>query len=159
MTQKDSQTRNIGAYKFEVFKLPPFDAQDVLIDIGHILAPALGKAATAIGSMSVESALDMDVDDPRISTGIAALMQGVTKEKMRELINTMAKVTHCNGQPLVRTMDEVFRGDLPLMYQWLWFAMEVNFKNFTDWLGTAITGVTGMVKAAQSQSTSKNTGP
>ena len=159
MTQKDSQTRNIGAYKFEVFKRPPFDAQDVLIDIGHILAPALGKAATAIGSMSVESALDMDVDDPRISTGIAALMQGVTKEKMRELIKTMATATPSTGQPLTRTMDAALRGALPLRYQWLWFAMEATCKTFTDWLGSAITGVTGLVKAAQSRTTSKNTGP
>lgn len=154
MSQLDSQTKTIGGHRFEVFKLPPFDAQDVLIDLSQILAPAIGKAASAFdAASSVQSPLDLDVDDPRIASGITALVQNITKPKMRELINTMAGVTHCDGTPLQKTMEITFRGDLPLMYQWLWFALEVNFGNFTGWLGDAIKGVTGMVRASQSQPT------
>jgi len=158
MTQKDSQTRTIGGHRFEVFKLPPLDAQDVLIDLGQILAPAVGKAASAIGSLDTENPLDLDVDDPRIATGIAALAQSITKAKMRELIDTMASVTHCNGTPLPNVLKEVFRGDLALMYQWLWFSLQVNFGNFTSWLGTAISGVSAKAKASQSRATSPDTG-
>jgi len=153
MTQKTSQIKTIGGHKFEVFMLPPFEAQDVIIDIGNVLAPALGAAATAFASAKVGSVLDIDVDNPHISSGIAKLMQGLTKDKMRDLVHTMADVTHCDGTPLPGVMDEVFRGDLPLMYQWLWFALEVNFKNFTSWLGIAIKGVSGLKAVAQSQST------
>jgi hypothetical protein len=86
------------------------------------------------------------------------LMQGITKEKMRELVSTMASVTHCDGAPLPDTMEIVFRGNLPLMYQWLWFALEVNFRNFTSWLGVAIKGVSALRAGAQSLNTSGDTG-
>ena len=158
MSQLESQTKKIGKHQFEVFKLDPLDAQDVLIDIGQVLAPALGKAANAVEAIGGVEMLDLDVDDPRISSGIAALAQGITKAKMRELIDTMASVTLCDGKKLPSVMAAVFRGDLPLMYQWLWFALVVNFGNFTDWLGGAIKGGTGLVKAAQSRNTSGDTG-
>lgn len=137
--------------------LPPLVANDVLIDIGKVLAPALGKATGALDA-AADGLFDMDVDDPTISQGIAALAEQITKAKMRELINTMANVTHCDGTPLPKTMEVVFRGDLPLMYRWLWFALEVNFKNFTDWLGSAISGVSKTTRAAQSRTTSKDSG-
>jgi hypothetical protein len=129
-----------------------------LIDIGQTLAPALGKAATAAASDAGDSLFDLDVDDPRISSGIAALAGSISKEKMRMLINTMAKVSRCDGTPLQKTMEITFRGDLPLMYKWLWFALEVNFKNFSDWLSDAISGVSKPIKAARSRRTSKGSG-
>lgn len=159
MSQLESQTKKIGKHRFEVFKLDPLDAQDVLIDIGQVLAPALGKAVGAVGTLNGgDSLLDMEVDDPRVSTAVAALAQGVTKAKMRELIDTLAAVSLCDGKKLPAVMAVVFRGDLPLMYQWLWFALVVNFGNFTDWLGSAIGGVTQLKKAAQSLNTSGDTG-
>lgn len=153
MSQLDSQEKEIRGHTFVVFKLPPLTAQDVLIDIGQVLAPALGQAANAFGGEGVDNVLDLDVDDPRIAAGIAALAKGVTKQRMRELIKTMAEVTHCDGKPLLKTMEMTFRGDLPLMYQWLWFALQVQFGNFTSWLGAAIKGVSVTVKGAQSQGT------
>ena len=158
MSQLDSQTKNINGHKFEVFKLPPLVAQDVLIDIGQVLAPALGKAATAVDSVKGGNPLDMDIDDPRISTAVASLAQGVTKEKMRELVRIMADVTHCDGTPLPKIQEVVFRGDLPLMYEWLWFALQVNFGNFSGWLGDAIGGLTLTAKAGRSPVTSNDTG-
>lgn len=159
MSQKEAQEKKIGDHTFTVFKLPPLDAQDVLIDIGQTLAPALGRAVNTVGSLGdSESLLDIDVDDPKVSAGLTALMQGITKEKMRSLVNTMAEVSQCDGKRLTQVMPEVFRGDLPLMYQWLWFALVVNFGNFTDWLAGAIKGVSGLTKVAQSQTISGDTG-
>jgi len=159
MTQLQSQTKTIGDHRFEVFKLPPFEAQDVLIDIGQIIAPALGKAAKAFtGDQQVDSLLDIDVENPHLATGIAELVRNITKPKMRELVHTMASVTHCDGTPLPKVMEITFRGDLPLMYQWLWFALEVNFGNFFPWLGTAIKDVSNQAVAARYQSTSNDAG-
>jgi hypothetical protein len=158
MSQLDSQTKTIGNHRFEVFKLPPLTAQDVLIDIGHVLAPALGKAVSVMGEPNTANLFDLDVDDPTISAGITALARGITKEKMRELVNTMAGVSHCDGKPLPKVMEIIFRGDLPLMYQWLWFALAVNFGNFSKWLGSAIGDVSGQAAAAQSRNTSKDIG-
>lgn len=159
MSQLDVQTRMISGHKFEVFKLGPFEAQDVLIDIGQVLAPALGKAAKAFDAVKTdESLLDLDVDDPRVSTGIAALVQGITKDRMRQLIHTMAGVSRCDGKPLANVLEAVFRGDLPLMYQWLWFALQCNFGNFTSWAADAMKGVSKLATAARYQNTSGDTG-
>lgn len=159
MSQLEAQEKAIRGHTFKVFKLPPLDAQDVLIDIGQAFAPALGKGMSAVGSLgSADSPLDLDVDDPRISTALATLAQNISKAKMRELINTMAGVSWCDGKKLPAVMDAVFRGDLPLMYQWLWFALTVNFGNFTEWLGGAIKNVSNLTKAAQSQTISGDTG-
>lgn len=160
MSQLDSETRQIGIHKFTVFKLGPLQAQDILIDIGQVLGPALGKAAAALDTMKQdESLLDMDVDDPRISKGIAALVQGITKERMRSLIATMATVTHCDGRPMTpNVMEVVFRGDLPLMYQWLWFSLQTNFGNFFGWATGAIRDAKERATDALSQNTSGDTG-
>ena len=153
MSQTDAQEKTIDGHTFKVFKLAPLDAQDVLIDIGHALAPALGKAATAFDNLKGQSIEDLDVDDPRVSTAISTLIQGITKEKMRGLVGTMASVTHCNGTPLPRVQEQVFRGDLPLLYQWLWFALVTNFGNFTSWVGTGISVVSKTKPADPSPST------
>ena len=160
MSQLEAQEKAIGGHTFKVFKLPPLDAQDVLIDIGQALAPAFGKAANALGATGDSDAglLDLDVEDPRISSAVASLAQNISKAKMRELVNTMASVSWCDGKKLPVVFEAVFRGDLPLMYQWLWFALTVNFGNFTDWLGGAIKNVSGLTKAAQSLTISGDTG-
>lgn len=158
MTQLSSETKQIGKHKFTVFMLPPFEAQDILIDLGQILGPALAKAAAAAKATQGNSLLEMDIDNPHISSGVSALLQGITKDKMRELVNTMAGVSHCDGTPLPDVMEMVFRGNLPLMYQWLWFALEVNFRNFTTWLGVAFRSVSNLRAVAQSLNTSGDTG-
>jgi hypothetical protein len=77
---------------------------------------------------------------------------------MRELIRVMSGVTHCDGKPLPKVFEVVFRGDLPLMYQWLWFALAANFGNFFGWAAGATKGVSKLKEAVQSQSTSGDTG-
>jgi len=159
MSQLEAQEKAIGGHTFRVFKLPPLDAQDVMIDIAQALAPALGAGIGAAGALgTAASPLDLDVDDPRISSAVATLAQNISKAKMRELVNTMAGVSWCDGKKLPVVFEAVFRGDLPLLYQWLWFAMQVNFGNFTDWLGGAISGLAGLTKAGQSQSISGDIG-
>lgn len=163
MSQLEAQSKQIEGRTFKVAKLPPLDAQDIMIDIGQALAPALGKAAAgaaqAFGGSGADSLLDVDVEDPRISSGIAALVQGISKAKMRELVNTMASVSWVDGMPLPQQMPIVFRGNLPLMYQWLWFALGVNFGNFIEWGRSAIGGVLASNPVARSPTTSGDIGP
>lgn len=158
MSQKDAQEKDISGHHFKVFKLPPLDAQDLLVDISHALAPALGKAVSAYDTLKGENPLDLDVEDPRVAQAIASLVTGISKAKLRELVATLAKVTHCDGKPLGPQLDEVFRGDLPLMYQWLWFALTTNYSRFTEWVGSAFAGVKKIAGAGPSQSISGEAG-
>lgn len=161
MTQYASESKEIQGHMFTVAKLPPLDAQDVMIDIGQALAPALGKAAAGAAQAlksDGESILDINISDPKIADAIGALIGGIGKAKMRELVNTMASVTKVDDLPLTTQMSVIFRGNLPLMYQWLWFSLAANFGNFTGWVRSATSGVLDSVTASQSRPTSKGIG-
>jgi len=135
MSQKDSQKTSIGGHAYEVFKLPPLDAQDVLIDIIQAVAPAapeVAAIATAPGASGEELVSGQDLSI------ITKLASGLDKVKMRELIAIMAGVTHCDGAPFGNTYMEVFRGDLPSMYKWLWFCLQVQFGNFSALVQSAL---------------------
>lgn len=152
MAQTDAQTAKIGEYTFKVYKLNPYDAQDVLVDITKAIGPGLG-AVIAGGS----KVLDADVSSPEASAMVGSLVSGLSKESLRSVTEKMAGVTHCDGIPLNRVFEAVFRGDMPLMCEWLWFALKANFGNFTEWLGSALGGLKQKA-AAQSPSTSKGPG-
>lgn len=157
MSQLESKTKVIGDYKFEVYKLSPLDANGILIDIAKTIGPALGSTiGTVVEAGGVDELLDSDMGSKDVSAVIGSLLANLSKERMNSMIETLAKSTHCNGKKLSETMDIVFRGDLPLMYQWLGFALKVNFENFTGWLGVALKGVVPAL--SKSQTTSKGTG-
>lgn len=137
MSQLDSESTTIGDHKFEIFKLSPLEAQDTLIDIVQALAPAAGEIAGAIEG-GVNNLLDSDLASPRVGAAVSKLVAGLTKDRMRALVATMRGVTHCDGQPLERSFEVVFRGDLPLMYRWLWFAIKVQFGNFSGLVQNAL---------------------
>lgn len=158
MSQLESESITIGKYTFKVHKLPWDKAQDVLIDIVQTIGPAMGKTLGAVQKHGFKDLLESDVGDTDASDVIGALATGLSKERMNSLIRTMASVTHCNGQPLTNTMEIVFRGDLPLMYQWLAFALRVNYANFIGWLGGAIKDVIPASLASASQPTSNASG-
>ena len=157
MSQLESKTKVIGDYKFEVFKLNPLDANGILIDIAQTIGPALGSTiGTVVEAGGVDELLDSDMGSKDVSAVIGNLVSGLSKERVNAMILTLAKSTHCNGKQLSDTMDIVFRGDLPLMYEWLAFALKVNFENFTKWLGGAVGGIVPAL--SKSPSTSGNTG-
>jgi hypothetical protein len=165
MSQLESKTKTIDGHTFEVSMLDPFDAQDILVDIGQAIAPALGGVAAGAAklvSSKAGSLLDVDISDPEIASAITGLFKGIEKAKLRQLMLQLAEVTTYVGKQervkLTQVYKVLFRGDLALMYRWFWFALTANFENFTGWAGDAISAVTGIVKAAQSQSTSKDTG-
>ena len=103
MSQLDSETTTIDGHTFAVFKLPPLDAQDTLLDIIHALAPAAGDIAGVYESGATEDLLDADLSSPQIGSAISNLAQGLTKERMWELVGTLMGVTHCDGTPLKKT--------------------------------------------------------
>ncbi len=139
MTQKQPHTTTISGRTFTVYKLPPMDAQDILIELLQALSPAAPEIA--------KIAMDQDKRDddeqivsPEDVSVITKIAAGLSQDMMRRLVGTMATVTEYGGTRLAAPADallpsapynEVFRGDLPLMYQWLWFCLKVQFGNFS----------------------------
>jgi len=162
MTQQQSETAEIQGHRFEVAKLPPLDAQDVAIDILQAIGPAIGGIAAgmarATGKDDIDSVLDIDIEDPKLGTAIAQLLSALDKRKLRELVDKMMSVTRCDDLPLKQHFIVTFRGNLPLMYQWLWFALKVNFGDFFAWGQDAIGGALAKTKESQSRNTSDESG-
>lgn len=161
MSQQDSQTKTIDGHTFTVHMLDPFDAQDMLVDISQALGPALGglagAASSVLGSKKVDSLLDIELGDPKLASSLGSLFAGLEKRKLRELMQTMAEVTIYEGKEKSGRLQDVakvvFAGNLPLMYKWFWFALQVNFENFFDWGQNAIKGALAKGEASPSQST------
>lgn len=150
MSQKDSQKTTINGRTYEVFKLPPLVAQDVLIDILQAFAPAAPEIVAIATSSAIPGEALVSGQDVSVLSKLAASLD---KGKMRELCAIMAKYTHCNGVPLEPTFDETFRGDLPSLYKWLWFCLAVQFGNFSGPVQSALRQVAA-VDGSQGQSQS-----
>lgn len=142
MSQKDSKKITIAGRTFEVFKLPPLVAQDVLVDIIQTVAPAAPEVA-AVAMSQAKPGEDL-VSGQDVSI-LSKLASGLDKAKLRELCSIMAGVTHCDSAPLDKTFDAVFLGDLPSLYRWLWFCLEVQFGNFSGPVQDALRRITQVV--------------
>ena len=148
--------------------LDPFEANDILVDIGHIIGPSVGAlfAAHSSDGLNMSSMLDVDPDSEMVNSAIGGLFQRIEKQKMRELIQKLSKVTEVsssgNGKtPRLNTVMALhFRGRLGAMYKWLWFALKVQYADFFESAGSAIAHAGELAKAAmsQSQSTQDDTG-
>ncbi len=138
-TAKEGQSKTIGGHDFTVYLLPWEQANDVLIEIADVIAPALAQLAAEPDSL--DTLLESKLDGPEVAKVIAAAVQKLTRERMRFVTQTLMSVTHCDGKELKAISNAVFRGELTLMYKWLAFAIQVNYADFLSALQSTAAGV------------------
>lgn len=144
MSQLDAETKEIDGHTYKVLMLDPLVATDLLADIGQVLAPSLG----ALGGILAKEKGDtlskvFDGFEPEEQTNIdsavekavVGFFQKFTKEKQRELIGVLAKVTVIvmpdGKEPRLQDVMQIhFRGRLKTLYKWLAFALKVQFQDF-----------------------------
>jgi hypothetical protein len=147
MAQTDGQSTVIDGQTYTVYPLDPLTANDILIDLGHVIGPSLGALASASDQGEPGSQL--------INEAIGGLFKRIEKEKMREIIDRLSKVTEVatdGGKvPQLSTIFVLhFKGRIGALYQWLWFALKVQFKDFFDLAAPAIARFGDLAGAAQS---------
>jgi len=147
MSQMDGVTKTIGGETFKVMMLGPLEANDLLVDIGKTLGPALGallapllgaKDTTAAFRQLLDGIQDGDGGLAGLSGGIERAVTGlidrIEKDQLREIISIMEGVTTVkkgSEWPALGAVSTIlFRGKLKLMYQWLGFAIKVQFQDF-----------------------------
>ena len=131
MSQRDGVTESIDGHEYTVYMLAPMISHDLLTDVAKMVGPAQG---------------------PVIDTG------GLDKKVLRDTINRKADMTHVDGKPLKPIFDEHFRGGLHVMYQWLGFAMKVQWGKSLSALGSVVTAQGAEVAATESPSPSTSDG-
>lgn len=157
MSQMDGITKAIDGEEFRVLMLDPLIANDLLVDIGKTLGPALGALLASIlkakdSKAAFSQLLDgvrglpgMEMDDDTqeavsdligdgLERALVGLIDRIEKGKLRDVISIMESVTSVrkgNDWPQLGTLSTVlFRGRLKLMYKWLAFAIRVQYRDF-----------------------------
>ncbi len=129
MSQITEHSEVIDGKTFVVYKLPPLDSNDLLIDILRALLPMAGSVAGGTKAKG-DSLLDLDIDADAMAGGVSALVAALDKPTIRNMISTLEGVSTVDGQKLKDQFPIVFRDDISSMYVWLWFALKVQYSGF-----------------------------
>jgi hypothetical protein len=152
MSQMDGKAREIEGHTYRVRMLDPMVASDLLVDIGKVIAPALGAiGGFALGEKDgVSKLLEGDgngsgetVVGSAFERGVVGFVDRLEKQKLREIVETMARATALVVGPqeepeLWPLFNAHFGGRLVAMYKWLAFALEVQYADFFLAIGPAI---------------------
>ncbi|KKK77284.1 hypothetical protein LCGC14_2855150 [marine sediment metagenome] len=159
MTQIKIHEEEIEGHRFQVFKLPPLEAQDLLLDILAAVGPSVGSLAGGLKGDDDTPITERELDPAALSAGIGSLVRALDKKAMRDMVNTLAEVSTVDGLPVKQQLPIIFREDLSLMYRWLWFALKVQYARFFALLPSGASGALGkLARAASSQDTSPGDG-
>lgn len=127
--QSDTSSETIDGKKFVVFKLPIRTSQRILMTLAQGVGPAFGMA---LGGLEIKAkALDAKIDGMAVGQGLQHLLTTIDADTLWDIQQELAKVTHCDGTPLDQVFEAIFGQDLTLLYRWLWFALRVQYGNFT----------------------------
>jgi hypothetical protein len=142
MSQQDGKTKKIGEHNYTVHMIDPLDAVDITVELSNAVAPSVESLASVVKKTGIDKILDEKVENSAaIGAAIGAFLKQLERSKVRELISILAPVTVVEGKgKLDQIFSEHFRGKPGAIYQWLGFAMQVNFADFFDWLRGAIAG-------------------
>ena len=144
MSQTDFEQKEIDGHVYKVMMLDPLIATDLLADLGQIMAPTMGALGGLIAKEKGDALTKMldgfnSEDNTSIDVAVEKAIVGFfgkfTKEKQREIIGIMTKVTIIvlpdGKEPRLQDTFEVhFRGRILTLYKWLAFALKVQFQDF-----------------------------
>lgn len=149
MSQMDCQETVIDGVTYSVYMLPPKAAMDMLVDIGKVVGPSLGTILDAASEKGgITHLLDMSVNSEFFSKAAGQLFERMDKAVLRSTIDQLVQVSMADGVKLDSIFEIHFRGKLGSMFQWLTFALKVQFGNFLSALGDATTQGVMETKAA-----------
>lgn len=132
MSQSDYQTFVVDGDTYKIGMLDPFTAFDMVHDLAKILGPSLAALASGYEQGEGDSA---DVKGEQLEKAITAFVQNVSREKQREFVHELAKITLVvkeNGaEPSLLSIYPVhFRGRLAAQYKWFGAALKSQFWDF-----------------------------
>ena len=131
-----SGSKVIRGDEYIVTQFKATKALRVLTELGRIVGPSLALLATDSKSGDPE-----DISQDVVSLALEALVQRADVDVVDRLIKTLAESTQVQieGQNKRSKLPDVFDihfagADLPKLFEWLRFALEVHFADFFDYL-------------------------
>lgn len=139
MALETKTSEPIEGVTYKVTQLPFKDARRLFMRLARIFGPSLATLAEGVKS----------VDDLPLASMVTKAVENLSDRDLDEVSDMLAEVTQysVDGQkwpPLlfkgdprkpVDNRDDLFGGSLTSFFRWLWFALEVQFGDFSKALG------------------------
>jgi hypothetical protein len=156
----EMNSKIIGDTEFFVNEMNPFEALDLIADVADILGPIVGGA---MASKSIDTMLDSELSELNLPMLIQSFTRAIDKARLKSITQQMMKLTKVQLPDKMVSLDTgvfqaLFKGNLMNMFQWLWFALEVQLGDFFGDLVAVLKNKIAAVSASLSLSTSPDTG-
>lgn len=141
---------------YTVHMMPPLDALDLFQDLVKVIGPGLAPIFNNLGT--IVALLDQEVEGMRtdfLGEAIKTLSSGVDKKVTREVIKKLAEHTSIAGETgsvsLAKVLDAHFgnAGLAAMMFDWLPFALQVQYGDFLGRVASAMKSGASLAKTMQ----------
>lgn len=122
-----SAERTIGNATFKAAKLPPRDAQRLLLRMGKIVGPGLTRLVTALKK---EDEAERDAVAVEVIAEMIAKADVDEADDLLVYLCTKAMIKEDNLPYVDVVFDHHFQNDLMQAWQVAYFVLEVNFRDF-----------------------------
>ena len=157
------ETTSIDGYTYEVTKLPYKRGRKLLLRLYKSLGPALADAMGSVPELGgLESLDELEVQKflPSLAALVRTLADTLSEEDMEFMEDTLIEHTQFGQDgklvPLKGNAEFHFSGNYSVYFQWLAFALKINYLGFFDGQGL-LQKVKAMAAAAAAASPSLNT--
>jgi hypothetical protein len=115
---REEKSKKIGNHEYVVRQLPATKAQRLFVRLTKLAGPAIAEI-TSGGKAGIKTA--------------AALIFGQLNESdVEDITKQMAAMSEVDNKPLDKVFEVHFTGKHSELWQWLLFALEVQYQDFFD---------------------------
>jgi hypothetical protein len=125
-----TETRDIRGLTVRCTQLPARRAYALVPKLGAIMAPALAELETS--QIKDLGAVDLSAVGPAFQRFFQALEDADADKLMMQLLSSTSVIKDGDLFDLTSgaKIDQAFEGNLPALFQTLWFSVELNFADF-----------------------------
>ena len=133
-----SESKTINGHKYEVTQLPYTPGKRLLVRLYKVFAPALAQGLAGVPELKDQSIGDLQVSTiaPAFSRAVEQLARDLSEEDFDAMVEALAEYTFLvndQGHKRQLSADErefLFAGNYLELFQWLGFALRVNYAGF-----------------------------
>jgi hypothetical protein len=140
----ESETATINGRKYEVTKLPYSAGKALLVRLFKVAGPTLVRVVAGVPSVQDKELGDLQVSEifPTMTAAVDQLASDLSEEDLDALVSTFGEyswiVDGSHRHQLTAEYRELhFAGNYLELFQWLAFALRVNYAGFFKGPGLA----------------------
>jgi hypothetical protein len=133
---RDSESKRIGEHTYTVRMLTVDTAIDVLVDLVGMLGEPVAELLAAGSASDIVTGLrEEGAEDEESGRAVALLLRVLVgklhKDTIHGIVKKLVAVSDVDNVPLTQSYAAHFRGELCLLAKWLWFALQVQYRDFS----------------------------